>query len=188
MAVQCSVADVGRRLDSITQDLWFCNVTEPQVFDSLAQKLATLQAQVKVHKNLQEAAELLRQYSSGTSLPNQRATRVRQIIKSVFEGSERRRHRYAQLQSLQCNALKFCGLAYKIKDIMEMSDAEFDFLITHVEEYICRSDLEQYIYRDDVDKAVYSKIHPQNEAIYKSFLKGMHPSSHGSRANFNRAH
>lgn len=163
---------LDQSLDSFACELWDCDVTESSVFEGLLQKLVRLQSQLKVQKSLQDAMELLYHHPADEPLPNQRATRVKHVIKSTFEAPSRAADRYAQLRKLKCNALKFCGLCYKTKDIIEMSDAEFDLLLEKIEDFVAEKRLGQYMYRDDVDKAVNSKIYPKDDASLKNFLKG----------------
>lgn len=163
---------LDQSLDSFARELWDCDVTEPSIFDCLSRKLVRLQSQLKVQKSLQDAMGLLYHHPVDEPLPNQRATRVKHVIKSTFEAPSRAADRYAQLRKLKCNALKFCGLCYKTKEIIEMSDADFDFLLEKVEGFVAEKQLGQYIYRDDVDKAVNCKIHPRDDALLKDFLKG----------------
>jgi hypothetical protein len=40
-----------------------------------------------------------------------------------------------------------------------------------LEDFVHRRKLAEYLYRDDIDKAVYSKLDPEDEDLYKGFMK-----------------
>jgi len=61
---------------------------------------------------------------------------VKHFIKFIFKKIAYGNKRQAQLQKLDCNALKFYRLSYKIKDILELPPMEFDFLVTNIVDFI----------------------------------------------------
>ncbi|XTI95866.1 hypothetical protein V2W45_1254994, partial [Cenococcum geophilum] len=66
------------------------------------------------------------------------ANRVKHFIKFVFEKIARGNKRQAWLRKLDCNALKFYRLSYKIRDVLELLLIEFDFLVANVADFIHR--------------------------------------------------
>lgn len=165
-----SLREIEGSLDKVGEDLWIYD--EPDlVIDGVKQRLSRLQAQAKVLTSLQTTANILRQQSSDKPLPNQQAIRVKHFIKFVFEKTTRGNERHMQLRKLDCNVLKFCGLAYKIKDVLELPTAQFAFLVENVADFVQRRHLSQYLYRDDIDKAVNSKLDPEDDDLFKEFLK-----------------
>lgn len=63
---------------------------------------------------------------------------MKHFIKFVFEKATRGNERQTRLRKLDCDALKFCGLAYKVRDILELPPAEFDFLVANAADFIHR--------------------------------------------------
>ena len=160
-----------QRLDKIGQDLW-TNGGHGLALDGVLQKLLQLQVQTKVQQVLETTAKTLRNSSRSKKLPNQLAIRVKEIIKYVFEKTTRDQERQRRLRELDFNALKFCGLSYKIKDILELPGARFDFLIDKVASYVQIHSLSQYLYRDDINKAVFfGDFNPDDDELFKDFLK-----------------
>lgn len=115
--------------------------------------------------------ELLRQQPSDKPLPNQQAKRVKQFFKFVFGKASRGNDRSVRLRELECNTVKLIGLSYKIKDVLELPASQFDFLVEHVSEFVERWKLSQYLYRDDIDKAINSKFDPEDDVLFKEFIK-----------------
>jgi hypothetical protein len=136
------------------------------------QRLLRLEVQAKVQQALERTAKILRVHPNNESLPNQLAIRVKHFIKFVFEKTTRDQERQRQLRKLEFNALKFCGLSYKIKDIIELPTARFDFLVEKVATFIQLHDISKYLYRDDINKAIlFSEFDPEDEGLFKEFLK-----------------
>jgi hypothetical protein len=73
--------------------------------------------------------------------------------------------------------LKFFGLSDTIKDVIELSASQFDFLVEHVADFVERQKLSHYLCRDDIGKAINGKVDPEDDDLYKEFLKGMSASS-----------
>ncbi|OCK98598.1 uncharacterized protein K441DRAFT_542511, partial [Cenococcum geophilum 1.58] len=65
-------------------------------------------------------------------------------------------------QKPNCNTLKFYGPAYKVRDILKLLPAEFNFLIANAADFI---------YREDINKAVYGEFNPKDNDLFKEFLK-----------------
>lgn len=166
-----SLSEIELSLDNLEKDIWNCDVADQGCIDGIIQKLNRLQIQVKVQKILRETADLLRKHSSDKILPNQQATRVKHFLRFVFERSTRASERCIRLRNLNCNALIFCGLSYKIRDILDLPQLQFDFLADNVEDFVQRYDLVQCLYRNDIEKAVNNKLDPEDEEKYKDFLK-----------------
>ena len=76
-----------------------------------------------------------------------------------------------RLRKLDWSALKFLGLSYKIKNLVELPAVQFDFLVENVSAYVESRKLSQHLYRDDIDKAVYAKFDAEDEDLFKDFLK-----------------
>ena len=165
-----ALQEIVRTLDKVGEDIWDCDDRD-NVFDDILRIVSRLEAQLHVQRSLQRTAKLLREQARDTVLPNQMATRVKHLIKFSFEKASRGKERSTRLQGLECNALKFCGLAYKLKDVLELPATYFDFLIANAGNFVHRHELLQHLYRDDIDKAVNSKFDPEDDAIFKEFLK-----------------
>jgi hypothetical protein len=82
------------------------------------------------------------------------ATRVKHIVKFTFGVTNIGKEWSIRLRTLDCNALKFCGLTYKLKEIHELSAAQFDFLLANVTDFVHHYKLSQHLYRDDIEKAI----------------------------------
>lgn len=186
---------IERNLDKVGEDTWDCDDLD-DAFDSMVQKVSRLEAQLHVQRSFQRTEKLLREQTQDKPLPNQQATRVKHLIRFTFEKTTRGtgcslasrnsgnpagddgdtkqktlRERQTRLRKLECNALKFCGLTYKIKDLLELPAAQFEFLVVNVGHFVQRQELSQHLYRDDIDKVVHSKFDPEDDAIFKEFLK-----------------
>ncbi|XTI90736.1 hypothetical protein V2W45_1245197, partial [Cenococcum geophilum] len=66
------------------------------------------------------------------------ATRVKHFIKFIFKKATYRNERQTRLRKLDCDTLKFYGLAYKVRDILKLPPVEFNFLIANVADFIHR--------------------------------------------------
>lgn len=162
--------EIAQTLDKVGEDIWCCDELE-DVFDEILQRVSRLEAQLHVQRSLQRTAKLLREQPRDTSLPKQLATRVKHFIKFTYEKTNRGKERPKRLRGLGCNDLKFCGLTYKLKDVLELPATHFEFLVTRVGDFMHRHDLSQHLYRDEIDKAVNNKFDPEDEDIFKEFLK-----------------
>ncbi len=165
-----ALQEIERNLDKVGEDLWGCSDLD-EVFDGVLQKLSQLKAQLYVQRSLQKTAKLLQEQANDKPLPNQQATRVKRFIRFTFGMSTRGNERHTKLRKLECNALKFCGLAYTIKELLELPQAHFDFLVASVVDFVHHYKLSQYLYRDDIDKAVIGKFEAEDEDSMKEFLK-----------------
>ncbi|PVH67565.1 hypothetical protein DL98DRAFT_443283 [Cadophora sp. DSE1049] len=163
---------IERNLDKVGVDTWDCDDLD-DAFDSMVQKVSRLEAQLHVQRSFQRTEKLLREQTQYKPLPNQQATRVKHLIRFTFEKTTRGTgcKRQTRLRKLDCNALKFCGLTYKIKDLLELPAAQFEFLVVNVGHFVQRQELSQHLYRDDIDKVVHGKFDPEDDAIFKEFLK-----------------
>jgi hypothetical protein len=165
-----ALLEIERNLDKVGDDLWGYDDLE-EVFHGLLQRLSRLEAQLHVQRSLQRTAKLLREQARDKCLPNQQATRVKHFIKFTFEKTTRGNDRHKRLRKLEPNALKFCGLSYKIKELLELPAVQFEFLVANIADFVHHHKLSQYLYRDDIDKAVQGKVDPEDEELFKEFLK-----------------
>ncbi|KAL9126353.1 MAG: hypothetical protein Q9217_004583 [Psora testacea] len=171
-----SASESERKLDEVKGDCWH-NGGSGLDIDSVLQRVSQLEAQLEVQKVLQRTEKLLLQAPSDKALPNQQATRVKHFVKFVFERTDRWKERQTQLRRLECDALKFCGLSYTIKEIHELALAQFDFLVANITDFVRRQRLSEYLYRDDIDRGIQAKFFdPEDEAALKEFLKSSLPS------------
>lgn len=168
--------EIEQYLDKAGEYIWHCDLAGAS--SRMLQRLSRLEAQLHVQRSLQGTANLLQEHPRDRALPNQQATRVKHFIKFVFEKTTRGNERHMRLRKLDCDALKFCGLTYKIREVLELSAAQFEFLVENIGDYVCRHKLSEHLYRDDVDKAVHGKFDPEDDVIFKEFLKcsRLHPS------------
>ena len=130
-----------------------------------------LQAQLHVQKSLRQTAKLLREQADDKALPKQHATRIKHFIKFTFEKTPRSNERSTRLRKLDCNALKLCGLTYTIKEFLELPAPQFDFLLANATSFVQRNKLAQYLYRDDIDKFIFGKFDPEDDDLFREFLK-----------------
>jgi hypothetical protein len=165
-----NVQEVERQVEQIGRDLW-TNGGNGIVLDGVLQMFLRLQVQVTVQQALERTAKILRDHPGDKLLPNQLAIRVKHFIKFVFEKTTRDQERQRLLRGLEFNALKFCGLCYKIKDIIELPAARFDFLVENVNNFLQLHGLSRYLYRDDINKAVFGDFDPEDDELFKEFLK-----------------
>ena len=145
---------------------------EDQALDGTLEQIARLQAQATVQRTLVSVAKILSSHPKNSALPNQLANRVKHMIKFVYGESSRNKERSARLRKLECNALKFCGLAYTIRKILELPELQFEYLIQYVAEFACNRKLSQYLYRSDINKVLDHEIVPENEQLFREFLTG----------------
>ena len=133
---------------------------------------------------MQATANLLRQEPSDKALPKQQATKVKHLVRFVFrknshqeplergKGKKDKKDRHRKLRKLDCDALKLCGLSYTTEEIVGLSDAEFEILQKHTEEFIRHRNLSYLFYRPDVDKAVDAKLEdPEDDESFKKFMQ-----------------
>jgi len=164
-----TLREIVLKLDEIAEDIWRCDDLDSG-FDDVRQRSLQLQAQLLVQRSFQKTENLLRQQTDKT-LPKQHATRIKHFIKFTFEKTSRSNERSARLRELECNALKLCGLTYTIKEILELPAPQFDFLLANAANFVRLKKLAQYLYRDDIDKFIFGKFDPEDEDLFKEFLK-----------------
>ncbi|KAK3687211.1 hypothetical protein B0T22DRAFT_534653 [Podospora appendiculata] len=163
---------IERDLDKIGVELW--DIDGPDdALDRIFQKLSSLKAKVGVQKSLQATANLLRRQPVDKALPKQQATKVKHLIRFVFQKESRGGARHRKLRAYDCNALKFLGLSYSIPEIVKMDDTEFEVLQNCGPEFFRRRDLSRLLYRPDVDKAVDAMVEdPDDDGSYDKFMQG----------------
>ncbi|KAF2007409.1 hypothetical protein P154DRAFT_558657 [Amniculicola lignicola CBS 123094] len=142
---------------------------DDQALIAVLNQLARLQAQATVQRTLLSAAQILSSQAKNSALPNQLATRVRHIVKFAYEKSSRNEERGACLQKLDCNALKFCGLAYTVRDLLGLPDLHFEVLMEYIAEFVHCRGLIQYLYRSDINKALDHRSIAEDE-LFRGFL------------------
>jgi hypothetical protein len=176
---------VERDLSNLAKELW--NVDGPDdVLERVLEKISLLKAQVKVQKSLQPIANLLRQQPINKALPNQKATKVKHLIRFAFRKSDRGDGRHKQLRNLDCDALKFCGLSYTAEEIYKLDDTEFDILKNRVVDFMRHRTLSCLLYRRDIDKAVESTFgDPEDEDLYLKFMRGIRQGNFKTRPELN---
>lgn len=165
-----TLQEIERLLDKVGQDLWN-NGGYDFVLDGVFERLLRLQIQATVQQVLERTAKILRDNPGDKPLPNQLATRVKHVIKFVFEKTTRDVEKQTQLRQLDFNGLKFCGLCYKIKEIIEMPATRFNFVVENVTSYVKVHGLSQYLYREDINKVVFGEFDPEDDEIFQEFLK-----------------
>jgi hypothetical protein len=165
-----TLQEIALKLDEIAEDIRSCDDLDNS-FDDLQQRFLQLEAQLHVQRSLQKTAKLLRQQTCDKALPKQHATRIKHFIKFTFEKTSRSNERSIRLRKLECNALKLCGLTYKIKEILELPAPQFDFLLANVTDFVHHNQLAQYLYRGDIDKFIFGKFDPEDDDLFKEFLK-----------------
>lgn len=143
-----------------------------QASDALFQQLDWLQTQADIYRTLMPTAELLIKHPSNSALPGQLATRVRHILTFAYGQETRNHERSMRLRELGCNALKFCGLAFTVREIRTMPGPQFELLIDQVTDFVQRTGLEQHLYRRDIAKALSHESITQN-VIIRDFLHCM---------------
>lgn len=163
---------IERDLDRIGNELW--NIDGPDdCRDALLKKLSSLKAQVEVQIALQATASLLRREPPHKALPKQQATKIKHLVRFVFRKDSRGGSRHKQLRDLDCDTLKFCGLAYTTEEITKMDDMKFSILRSGAAEFVHRRGLPRLLYRTDVDKAVNAKFEdPDDDGSFEKFFQG----------------
>jgi hypothetical protein len=78
-----------------------------------------------------------------------------------------------QLRRLQYDVLIFWGMSFKVKEIYEMSFAQFNFFVANLANFVQRKKISDMLYRDDIDRAVHNKFEPENIDTFMAFLKSM---------------
>ena len=145
-----------------------------QGLDETSKQIARLQAQVTVQKTLVLTAQILSSCPTKSALPNQLATRVKHIIKFAFKKESHNPERSTRLRMLECNALKFCGLAYTIRALRGLPELQFEYLLDYVAEFVRSRELVQHLYRSDISKALdeVEGMTVENELSFRNFLMG----------------
>lgn len=118
---------VERDLCSLGEELWKFDGPDDSL-DRVLERISLLRAQLNVQKSLQPVANLLRQQTINKALPNQKATKVKHLLRFVFRKSDRGDSRHKLLRDVDCDALKFCGLSYTTEEILKLDLAEFDIV------------------------------------------------------------
>jgi hypothetical protein len=148
-----------------------------QAVDSIFEQLERLLAQAAVQKRLLSTARILSSYHGKKALPNQLASRVRHILNLVYGGSPqnngaRNKERSGRLQKLECNALKFCGLAYTVRNLLELPNMQFEHLIEYVTEFISIREITPHLHRRDIEMAISSIEVVEDKQLFRDFLNG----------------
>ena len=146
--------------------------TNDQALDRILEQLARLQGQATIQRTLVSTAQILSSHPKNSALPNQLATRVKHIIKFVYEKPSRNEARSVHLRKLECNALKFCGLAYTIRNLLRLPELQFEYLVEYVAEFVNSRGLVQHLYRSDINKIIDQEIVAEDEQLFREFLTG----------------
>ncbi|KAL5374229.1 hypothetical protein PMIN06_010472 [Paraphaeosphaeria minitans] len=156
-------------------------------FHGIIEQLERLQALAKIHSQLVPTAHILR--NRPKDLPRGQAARLKEMIKFAYGDRKYKEDvkrtlsveaRRACLRQLDCNALKFCGLTFMIRDMLKLPDLEFELLVEHVTEFVHSRGLIEHLYSDEITKALVSEMisaNDQRTQEHQEFLIG----------NFNRA-
>jgi hypothetical protein len=96
---------------------------------------------------------------------------VKHFIKFVFEVINHSKERQTRLRKLDCNSLKLCGLSYTVKEVLELPNEQFDFLVENVVDFIHRQTLLQHLYCKDVNKVLQAEFNPEDDDLFKEFQK-----------------
>jgi hypothetical protein len=161
---------IERDLDRFGAELWDADGPDGTL-DEIHRQLTSLKVQVGIQKSLQATVNLLRRQPVNQALPNQRANRVKHLIRFVFEQKSGGGERQKQLRAWDCDALKFLGLSYSVKEIVKLDDAEFEILQTRGLEFFRRRVPSHLLYRLDVDKAVDVELRDPDDT-YDKFIRG----------------
>lgn len=94
-------------------------------------------------------------------------------MRFVFESNTREKKRQERLQKLDCSSLKFCGLSYTVREIIELPTTMFDFLVDNVADYVQSKQLSLLLCRDDINKVVLGDFDPEDEELFKCFVTCM---------------
>ncbi|OAG04877.1 uncharacterized protein CC84DRAFT_1206435 [Paraphaeosphaeria sporulosa] len=144
-------------------------------FDEINEHLKKLQALADVYSTFVSTAHTLTDHAQDHILPQKLALRVKKMIKFTFGDPSRAadsdKVRSARLRKLDCNALKFCGLAYKVNEVCLLSELHFDLLLEKVTEFVCTRGLIEYLYRDDISKAVTTQLNLADEERDREYQK-----------------
>jgi hypothetical protein len=151
------------------RDIWNLKNSELD-FSKLLESVSKLQTQLTVQKTLLCTEKLLREHPNDKPLPNQQATRIKHFMKFVFEANLREPAKQKQLRSLDCSALKLCGLSYTVREIIDLPSEVFEFLVENVASFVERSQLSLPLCRDDINKVVLGDFDPEDEEVFRTFL------------------
>ncbi|KAG5926926.1 hypothetical protein E4U42_002802 [Claviceps africana] len=160
----------------IKEDIWECNKPDFD-FGQALKIISELKTQLEVHNVLLATVKLLSQCRNDEPLPGQRATRLKHFMKFIFGPLTRTnrppaqaRYKRMQLRTLDCTALKLCGLSYTIAEIFDISREEFDILIAKLPNFARVHNLKYLLCRDDVNKAIHVTFTPEDEDTFKAFF------------------
>lgn len=171
MSMPCQTQQFDHQLTQLSEAI---QKHGDRALDGILERLTRLQAQATVQRALVSAAEILCSQPKDNALPNQQATRVKHLLRFVFESSPRNEERSARLRKLECNALKFCGLTYTIRNLLALTESQFDFLLDYVADFVQSRCLVRYLYRSDINKALDIDLDAasENEQLFREFLYG----------------
>lgn len=157
---------------SVMRDIWHLNSPDIDL-TKLLSVVSSLRTQLEVQIVLQSTDRLLHESPSDKALPNQLATRIKHLMKFVFESNSREKRRQERLQKLDCSSLKFCGLSYTVREIIELPTPTFDFLVDNIADYVQSKQLQPLLCRDDINKVILGDFDPEDEALFKCFVTCM---------------
>ncbi|KAJ6019427.1 hypothetical protein N7522_001494 [Penicillium canescens] len=153
----------------IMKDAWHLDSADLD-FPNLLVSVTQFQIQLEVQNVLLSCEKQLRRCPTEKPLPNQLANRVKRFVKFVFEESPRDPTRQAQLRKLDCSSMKFCGLSYTVREIVELAAPQFDFLMERVSNFVEQRALHSHLCRDDIHKAVLNDFDPEDDEAFMKFL------------------
>ena len=83
---------------------------------------------------------------------------------------------------MDCDAFKFYGLSYTIKEIVKLDPIEFNILKGQAANFMRHYNLSHLLYHHNIDKAIKSTFKdPNDESLYHNFLQGIRRNA--SRTN-----
>ncbi|KAJ2984676.1 hypothetical protein NUW58_g5934 [Xylaria curta] len=172
-------------MDLQPQTVQQCTPTLQPVRDALRQQELS---EERVEEIVQEVTELLVQATVQLSLMKGQkmllASDERQHIGqriehflnftfgSITAANVRRQQRQEGLGGLDPFSLVFCGLSYKCKDIENMKQDHFDFLIDYIPSFVQRNGLSIHLSRPDISGKVMGHAHREsvNPALSQAFF------------------
>jgi hypothetical protein len=63
------------------------------------------------------------------------------------------------------------GCLIQLKEVLELPNEQFGFLVENVADFIRRQTLLKHLYREDVNKVLQGEFDPEDDGLFKEFHK-----------------
>ncbi|KAJ8119946.1 hypothetical protein O1611_g10496 [Lasiodiplodia mahajangana] len=166
-----SIKDHRANIDLVKSILWQ-QTHSAQEIETFLESVKDLQTQALIQSSLANGMGILR-----GPRPQQSHQRIRNLVQFTCNTSDKfndkEKGRQGSLRSLDYSSLILCSLAYTVREIKEMKQEQFDFLIMNIADFVEIHKLSTECCEDSIRSSVMAckKRETTDPAAFKTFEK-----------------